>query len=359
MAHEDGGGGVLRIPIIRAQLGDSLRQLFDAVLFAETHNYRTVCLSWQTQRKHFDGFLAIPADSRLKCERENVCRGCHPMRLPSLPQSATRARCQRDLVSFVPARDLRTKQLSFICSGATPRDWARFGQHIWPLLTARARTDRRDSGAADELIVHVRGGDALTQAHQMGNQPPCAFYDHAIESGLDGGPFQHVRVITGGGTPNPCVAAAVARHPRLNVTVQRGTREEDAAALLNARHLVLASSYFSVARSRHSNTHDIAHRGATVRASCQVLGRLNRRLRSVFYLEAAGALTPQLFPLPGCADDRSAGTARLRTSVLRAPGIDHRASNFTSRSQWMLAYPREHLLSCVSDCARVERCAPL
>ena len=55
---EDGGGGVLRIPIIRAQLGDSMRQLFDSVLFAETHNYRTVCLSWQSYRKPFA--LSLP-----------------------------------------------------------------------------------------------------------------------------------------------------------------------------------------------------------------------------------------------------------------------------------------------------------
>ena len=90
-----------------------------------------------------------------------------------------------------------------------------------------------------------------------------------------------------------------------------------------------------------------------------MLGRLNRDLRSVFYLHGASAQdVTQLFPMSGCAGvaGNEAGH-ELRTTALRAPGVDvSQRSNVTLRKRRMLDYPRERLRSCVRDCARVERC---
>jgi len=54
----------------------------------------------------------------------------------------------------------------------------------------------------DVLVIHIRQGDVMARANKPGpklfihSQPPCAFYEDVIETGLDGYPFPYLLIIT-------------------------------------------------------------------------------------------------------------------------------------------------------------------
>jgi len=54
----------------------------------------------------------------------------------------------------------------------------------------------------DVLVIHIRQGDVMARANKSGpklfihSQPPCAFYEDVIETGLDGQPFPYVLIVT-------------------------------------------------------------------------------------------------------------------------------------------------------------------
>jgi len=99
----------------------------------------------------------------------------------------------------------------------------------------------------DELVIHMRSGDLMSKNMENfpeSRQPPCAFYDKIIEQGNEGSEFKNIRIIAQKDGHNPCIDAVVSRHPDKQVIVQNGDRNVDAAALMNARNLVLSTSTF-------------------------------------------------------------------------------------------------------------------
>lgn len=115
-------------------------------------------------------------------------------------------------------------------------------------LVVRSRVDQDDT-----VVVHLRSGDVWAKDLQGRPvpdetwrpehvQPPCAFYTAAVRSR----PRKRVLVVSDG-TENPCAAVLQSQFP--NEVALRVARplHEDAAILSSARHLVLASSMFSLA----------------------------------------------------------------------------------------------------------------
>jgi len=101
----------------------------------------------------------------------------------------------------------------------------------------------------DELLIHVRSGDMMKPdgiAHPQTRQPPCAAYDKVITEGNDGAAFKNIRIIGEHDHRNPCFDLIVQRHPDKNVTVQHKPFLDDAAAIINAKNLVLGTSSFSL-----------------------------------------------------------------------------------------------------------------
>merc|ERR550537_1368292 len=101
----------------------------------------------------------------------------------------------------------------------------------------------------DELLIHLRSGDMMRPGginHPQTRQPPCAAYDKIIEEGKDGEAFQNIRIIGEHDHRNPCFDMLVKNHPDKNITVQEKPFLDDAAAIINARNLVLGTSSFSL-----------------------------------------------------------------------------------------------------------------
>lgn len=115
-------------------------------------------------------------------------------------------------------------------------------------LVVRSRVDQDDT-----VVVHLRSGDVwakdadgrpVPDDYWKPNhvQPPCAFYTAAVRSR----PRKRVLVVSDG-TENPCAAVLQAQFPNEVALRVAGSLHEDAAILSSARHLVLASSMFSLA----------------------------------------------------------------------------------------------------------------
>lgn len=242
---ESGNETVLELPYMFGRLGDALNQLLGNILWAERHNATAVHVFHRGFKK-VDGFLDIPKDSQGRRMIWIDRKAAVDLRMDTWFGITASHGCRKFPVGNSGA--------SMISCYADPRTRRRvMTQYVKPLLVPLARTDERsrDNGL-DELIIHIRSGDAWSSEQSPWGtplfeyrMPPCAFYDKIIETGNKGGAFQHVRVVTQADRNNPCVDLIRERHAECNVTVQRTSREEDAAALINARHLVTSQSYFA------------------------------------------------------------------------------------------------------------------
>lgn len=241
--HDSTHPEALYIPIIRGGLGDSLRQLMQAIMFAESHNLSVVDVTAQAYNKHFQGFLSIAEDRSRRRDRGGFL---HPLRVEPLPPAnRTSVTCTLGTTEF----DVHKATMAFYCNHVSPEDWQRvLRKYIQPILVPEAAVDHKRRN--NELVIHMRSGDAMTTTSGLASlevhQPPCSFYDKVIEGGVNGAQFKNIRIVTQNDTLNPCVREIQDRHPSLNVVVQHSSLAEDGAALLHARHLVLAQSYFSI-----------------------------------------------------------------------------------------------------------------
>jgi len=189
-------------------------------------------------------------------------------------------------------------------------------KYIKPLLRHTFDAFRMDEDKdKDELIIHLRSGDAMSAKNQLCrapyNLPPCAYYDEIIRKGNAGSTFRHVRIITESDMENPCVNTIRQRHPHAHVVVQSRSREEDAAALLNARFLAAAPSLFS-----------------------KMLSLMNERLHTVWIVEGsvdAPAMRPGFLP---CGEPGEA-----RVVQLRVPGMCQQWEDADHKKRWMVSYP--------------------
>merc|ERR1712032_686161 len=133
-------------------------------------------------------------------------------------------------------------------------------------------------------------------------------YDMIINEGnLGSKPFQKVKVITQHDNLNPCIEEVQRRHPRQEVTVQRGSLNEDAAAIMNAEHLVLAPSYLSF-----------------------FMSLMNENLKSVFYAKSEQIAIN--FP-HGVVPCGAAGDPDVYT--LTVPGLSDARASLSQRQTWM------------------------
>lgn len=314
--HDPSLPTALYIPIIRGELGDSLRQLSWALFYAEQNNFTTVEVTQQAWTKHFKDFITIPEDET----RKDHWGYLRPIRVEPLPEG--HRTCSVGTTEFDP-RDSRS---AFNCGGIQPKEWRRLlKKYVKPLLVETARTDRRSANPDSELVVHMRSGDAMTTTSPLAKLevelPPCAFYDKIIEEGIHGAPFQSIRIITQADASNPCVRAIIDRHPGRSVVVQRGSREEDAAALMNARHLVLAPSYFSF-----------------------LMAQMNEQVQTIFYAQSNQIHSTYPDGIMPCG---SLGDPKV--FAMSVPGIEATRSTMSERIRWMMGY-KPDLISTASIC---------
>jgi len=312
-----GGSTSLYIPIIRGQLGDSLRQLGWALFYAEQNNFTTVDVTHQAYSKHFSGFLKVREDP-VRADKWGKLRVIDMQPKPAgyIPSS----RCSVGTTKFDP-KDSRP---SFQCGGMEPQEWARILKtYIKPNLMDNVLTDSHQTPG--ELIIHMRSGDAMTSTDPLAKMevqlPPCAFYDLVVEEGNEGKPFRNVRIITQDDDLNPCVEEVQKRHPDVNLTVQRGSLNEDASAIMNAYNVVLAPSFFSF-----------------------FMVLMNEGVASVTYAESDTILDH--FP-EGVMPCGALGDPQV--TVLKVPQLSDLRWTLQERQTWMRSYDRS-LIRLASRC---------
>jgi hypothetical protein len=175
-------------------------------------------------------------------------------------------------------------------------------QYVKPLLQ-HPHDDFKTS--EDELLIHLRSGDMMRPggiSHPQTRQPPCAAYDKVIEEGNNGQPFEHVRIIGEHDHRNPCFDLLVKNHPDKNITVQEKPWLDDAAAIMNARNLVIGTSSFSLE-----------------------IGLLNENLDKAW--AAKQTITPEIV---GC------GYAK-QVNLMNIPGLE-KIREYDDRRRWMKSY---------------------
>jgi hypothetical protein len=313
MPHDPSDPTSLYIPIIRGGLGDSIRQLGWAIFFAEQNNFTVVDLTNQAYQKHFAGFLNIPDNPKKKDKRGHF----HSIQVKRKPSGhASSAECFVGTTKFDP----KDSKPSFFCHAMKPQEWARvLRRNVKPLIVQSALVDK--GAASGELVIHMRGGDAMTTHNALAAlevaMPPCAFYDKII----DDGDFERIRIITQSDDLNPCVSEIGHRHPKLSIHVQRGSISEDAAAIMNAKNLVLAPSYMSL-----------------------MLAPMNQRAKKVFY--ATNRELVNKFPY-GVVPCGAEGDPKAYS--FKVPEIDDGRNTLQQRQGWMVAYSKA-MVAVESEC---------
>jgi len=294
----------LALPYMWGRLGDSLNQLMNNILFAERSN-KTAVHVFHRGYKHVSGFLDIPKDSQ---GHRKIWINPKSEASVDTGGNCTSANIGMHAFPMVSCyADARTRRRVMI-------------QYIKPLLLPLARADvhSQDNGS-NELVIHVRSGDvwATMTAPKGGTyfeymMPPCAFYDKIIEIGNKGGAFQHVLVVTEADNNNPCVDLIRMRHPKCTVRVQRSSREEDAAAIMNARHLVTSQSLFS-----------------------WILAEMNERLETLFTTDFLPKFSEGIMPCGSLGDPK--------VVKVRVPGLEVARFPPAEKRMWMVDYSKENL----------------
>jgi len=294
-------GNETELPYMWGRLGDALNQLLWYILWAERTNVTAVHVL-DNGFKKVEGFLDIPRDSQ---GRRTIW--INPTSQPAVDPGSDCTRFEAPGGSVVScSSDARSRRRVMI-------------QYVKPLLVPWARAGMRSRvNGSDELVIHVRSGDAWSKATFKGNplfeynMPPCAFYDKIIETGNKGEAFQHVRIVTEADHANPCVDLIRKRHPNRNVLVQARSREEDADAIMNARHLATSQSHFS-----------------------WILAEMNERLETLFLTHAVPGFYQGVAPCGSPGDPRVVRVAIPGLEVVRSPPAKKR--------EWMVGYPEENL----------------
>ncbi|CAE7445814.1 HPSE [Symbiodinium sp. CCMP2592] len=132
---------------------------------------------------------------------------------------------------------LGTGEGSFLSSKLTLPLRRRFLQTVlWPLLNRTACPPLPTP--APRLTVHLRGGDTIPALSPDHAQPPCAIYDHIMNSGR----FQELEIVAEDDR-NPCLAHLRTNYAKMLTRAWvGGSFEEAVCRLLSARNLVFATS---------------------------------------------------------------------------------------------------------------------
>jgi len=112
-------------------------------------------------------------------------------------------------------------------------------EHLAPHLTAATRRacEAERAQPFDGLTVHLRSGDAHRIFTRQGMLAPCSFFQKIV---LDHG-FSSVRIVTERDMSHPCLKVLSRTLPNVSMRVQSKSIEEDACALMHARHLAVGS----------------------------------------------------------------------------------------------------------------------
>lgn len=319
----------LVIPMLKGRLGDSLRQLAWSVRYALEYGYRTIHLTDFTYSRKLKGFLVLkrapclgfPCPGLKDSKRKINCKKlCYHLQLPvqALPLNSTDCFRREQVCKVVSFTDPTT---CIACSaGHDVNVWRRAFSYIYPAITPTARIDTFTSTHSEAtLVIHLRGGDALTVTHPfMGamerKMPPCAMYDAIISGKRDvGPPYKRVCIVTDD-KKHPCVQTIKSRHAGVSISVQSKSREQDAAVLLHARYLVVAASYFSI-----------------------TLAVMNPQLRRLYYGDFR-EMRDWFQPSSGAEGQYTGSAAEI--IALSTPGVEdyHKRPNSTQRVRWMVQY---------------------
>jgi hypothetical protein len=265
------------------RLGNNLLQLQNALIFAEAKNKTRVTFptAHGTELKQLvnlpeHGIAVNPKNMEMK----ETCLRKPPFFYDDFFHNDRRASCFSDVK--VRRRVLVT--------------------YIKPLLQHPSDDFKT---ADDELLIHLRSGDMMRPngiSHPQTRQPPCAAYDKVIEEGNNGQPFEHVRIIGEHDHRNPCSDLIVKNHPDKNITVQEKPWLDDAAAIMNARNLVIGTSSFSLE-----------------------IGLLNENLERAW--AAKQTITPEIV---GC------GYAK-QVNLMNIPGLE-KIREYDERRRWMKSF---------------------
>jgi len=112
-------------------------------------------------------------------------------------------------------------------------------EHLAPHLTAATKRacEAERARPFDGLTVHLRSGDAHRIFTRQGMLAPCSFFQKIA---LDHG-FGSVRIVTERDMSHPCLKVLSRTLPNVSIQVQSKSIEEDACALMHARHLAVGS----------------------------------------------------------------------------------------------------------------------
>jgi hypothetical protein len=144
------------------------------------------------------------------------------------------------------------------CTNIERRDYHRvLVKYLKPHLNVATREAcaAARAEAYDGLTLHLRSGDLMVEPPPgeemplgwqfmeawLGVIPPCAIHERVIrEHG-----FEHVKLVTEADMKHPCVKELKARlQPQVNLTVQTGTLQQDACALMEGKSLGMDDSSF-------------------------------------------------------------------------------------------------------------------
>ena len=120
------------LPIVRGQLGDSLRQLVWGILYAETTKCARVLIAKQAWKKHYKGFLDLEEEAPL-VDGSTDGKPVYPVVVKTAPGSESTVQCDQKVFHF--KGNVINSNPAFSCSGASPLDFRRVLVHnILPLL---------------------------------------------------------------------------------------------------------------------------------------------------------------------------------------------------------------------------------
>lgn len=143
------------------------------------------------------------------------------------------------------------------CKGVEREDYRRaMLRYLKPRLNdATRKACAAESHGFSGLTIHLRSGDLLQMDHKQSQFLPCAFHELAIAAGN----HTQVRIVTEADMAHPCLASLRYGHADKLVEVQSRSIQEDACAIMTAKHLEFGDSTFAqVLEMMNENVRDVA-----------------------------------------------------------------------------------------------------
>lgn len=223
-------GGDVNITHWANRLGNNLAQLEHALLLAARLGKLKVLLPLKLPENkdcppcsgHINDIMDLPAEIKLDPEPTLIEKTCE--------DQATNE------VNFGPAA----------CNFTITDGAMLLRKYALPLIKKEVKDVMLNKLGDDDLVIHLRSGDTITQQMNANHiQPPCYFYKALINKPpLNGKPYNKIVLVTEKDLMNPCIEV-MKNEFQSRLEVQASSLAEDAGTILAARHLIGGRSTFS------------------------------------------------------------------------------------------------------------------